>query len=263
MSLTTVMIYIFSFILGACIGSAFLCYLDRRQRKESWMTAHSCCTVCGHELRARDLIPILSYILLRGKCRYCGKHYPIATILSEFSCGCAFLFAVLNANAQFKGGNVVTGIAQAVIFVLLGLAAVNDICCHECEYFLQYAILAIGIIYTIWFGLLIQLATALLFAALLLLLNCIYLKIRHIPDAIGLADIVVCTGTACVIPPLAVPFLMMFTCIISIAAIPLARKNQKQQGTEEQQFGVGLLPFVLFGMFLAILVNELYLGAFF
>lgn len=47
-----------------------------RLRKLSIATGRSMCLSCGHELRARDLIPVASWLLLRGKCRYCGARIP-------------------------------------------------------------------------------------------------------------------------------------------------------------------------------------------
>jgi prepilin signal peptidase PulO-like enzyme (type II secretory pathway) len=45
-------------------------------RNLSVARGRSKCMHCGHELAARDLIPVLSWLSLRGKCRYCGKHIP-------------------------------------------------------------------------------------------------------------------------------------------------------------------------------------------
>lgn len=52
------------------------------QQKLSISKGRSMCTHCGHQLAAKDLVPVLSWLMLRGKCRYC--HKPIAdTPISE------------------------------------------------------------------------------------------------------------------------------------------------------------------------------------
>lgn len=54
-------------------------------RNLSIMKGRSICTHCGHGLAARDLVPVLSYFWLRGKCRYCGKPIedtPLAELLT-------------------------------------------------------------------------------------------------------------------------------------------------------------------------------------
>jgi len=58
----------------------------------------SSCMSCGHVLRATDLVPVLSYLFLQGKCQYCKKHisviYPTVEILS----GLLFVFAWIHAE---------------------------------------------------------------------------------------------------------------------------------------------------------------------
>lgn len=250
----TVMTYIFSFIIGACIGSAFLCFLDRRRRKESWLAAHSCCTACGHTLSTKDLIPIASYVILRGRCRYCKKPYPMATFLSELVAGCAVLFGTCLLTTNLKEGSLPLGVAQFIIFIILAFASVNDIYCHECEYVFQYGVLGVGVLYAVIFKQWSSLAAAALCGAILIILNIVYLKVRHIPDAIGMADIIVCVGVCCVLQPMEIPLMILCACLLSIVAIPLASKNQRQQGTEEAQTGVGLLPFIMLGAFPAALI---------
>lgn len=57
----------------------------RHTRNLSMLTGRSMCTHCGHELAVRDLVPVFSYLALRGKCRYCGKSIedtPVAELLT-------------------------------------------------------------------------------------------------------------------------------------------------------------------------------------
>lgn len=74
-----------AFILGACLGSFLNCTAIRIGTGESFVRGHSHCTVCGHELGVRDLVPIFSWVFLRGKCRYChakiSARYPAAEIV--------------------------------------------------------------------------------------------------------------------------------------------------------------------------------------
>lgn len=57
----------------------------RSQADLSIVTGRSMCTHCGHVLGAKDLVPVLSYVWLRGRCRYCGKPIedtPVAELLT-------------------------------------------------------------------------------------------------------------------------------------------------------------------------------------
>ena len=68
----TAIIYIFVFIFGACIGSFLNVCIYRLPLGESLIKRNSHCMTCGTEIRKRDLIPIISWCCLRGKCHSCG-----------------------------------------------------------------------------------------------------------------------------------------------------------------------------------------------
>ena len=65
-------IYVFVFIFGACIGSFLNVCIYRLPLGESLIKRNSHCMTCGTEIRKRDLIPIISWCCLRGKCHSCG-----------------------------------------------------------------------------------------------------------------------------------------------------------------------------------------------
>lgn len=74
-----------TFIFGLVLGSFLNCTAIRITKKEDWVKGRSHCVICGHELAAKDLIPLFSYFSTKGKCRYCGekisKRYPITEII--------------------------------------------------------------------------------------------------------------------------------------------------------------------------------------
>lgn len=61
-----------SAILGLIVGSFLNVVINRLRLKES-LNGRSHCPHCKHQLNALDLVPLLSYLWLAGKCRYCGK----------------------------------------------------------------------------------------------------------------------------------------------------------------------------------------------
>ncbi len=71
---------------GLAIGSFLNVVIYRVPQKESIVTPPSSCPSCGTELAARDNIPVLSWVLLRGKCRTCGSpiswQYPVVELLT-------------------------------------------------------------------------------------------------------------------------------------------------------------------------------------
>ncbi|GAA0179239.1 A24 family peptidase [Clostridium sediminicola] len=78
--------FIFVFILGLVFGSFFNVCIYRIPREESIAYPPSHCTSCGNRLKTVDLFPVLSYIILGGKCRYCGEKisikYPLFEVLT-------------------------------------------------------------------------------------------------------------------------------------------------------------------------------------
>ncbi len=68
--------YLFTFLLGLAVGSFVNVLIYRIPRGQSILWPPSHCPVCGHRLAWKDNIPLLSYFLLRGRCRYCGARIP-------------------------------------------------------------------------------------------------------------------------------------------------------------------------------------------
>ncbi|MEA5051014.1 MAG: prepilin peptidase [Oscillospiraceae bacterium] len=67
-----IVLYLYIFIVGAVIGSFLNVVIWRVPRGLSVAKGRSMCPSCGHTLRAADLVPVFSWLFLRGKCRYCG-----------------------------------------------------------------------------------------------------------------------------------------------------------------------------------------------
>ena len=88
------MIIILLFIIGAIAGSLMNVCIYRMPRKESIISPRSHCPSCGKTIRWHDNIPVISFLLLRGKCRYCkagiSPRYVMVEVLSGLVC--VFLF---------------------------------------------------------------------------------------------------------------------------------------------------------------------------
>jgi leader peptidase (prepilin peptidase)/N-methyltransferase len=83
--------YVLTFALfGAIIGS-FLNVLVLRHGVKT-LSGRSACASCGHELEAVDLVPVLSWLFLRGRCRFCGSKISVQYPLVEATTAIAFAF---------------------------------------------------------------------------------------------------------------------------------------------------------------------------
>ena len=89
--------------LGACIGSFLNVVIYRLPRQVSFITKRSRCLSCGKKLQFFDLIPILSWISLKGKCRYCRNkisfRYPLVEFLTSLLFLLIFKFSYFNINS--------------------------------------------------------------------------------------------------------------------------------------------------------------------
>lgn len=87
---------VLAFIMGVTFGSFFNVCILRIPEKKSIANPPSHCYNCNTRLKAQDLVPILSWSLLRGKCRYCGQKISVRYALVELLTGILFLL-VYNA----------------------------------------------------------------------------------------------------------------------------------------------------------------------
>ena len=78
------------FILGTLMGSFFTVVGSRLPRREDFIKSRSHCDNCTHELSLLDMVPIISYLFLRGRCRYCGTKISPLSSYMEFFTGILF-----------------------------------------------------------------------------------------------------------------------------------------------------------------------------
>lgn len=80
-----VLLYLYLFFIGMCLGSFFMVVGFRVPRQET-LLGRSHCEACQTQIKAWQLIPVFSYCLLKGRCQTCqtkiGKAYPLFEILS-------------------------------------------------------------------------------------------------------------------------------------------------------------------------------------
>ncbi|MGN0038657.1 MAG: prepilin peptidase [Coriobacteriales bacterium] len=107
-------------VWGAVFGSFVNCLAWRLVHGESPWKGRSHCAVCNHELGALDLVPVLSWLFLRGRCRYCGEPISARYTLAEL------LLASYFASVVWVYGLSVYALALCALgCLLLGLSLVD------------------------------------------------------------------------------------------------------------------------------------------
>jgi leader peptidase (prepilin peptidase)/N-methyltransferase len=82
-------------LLGVAVGSFLNVCIDRLPVGGSLVSPPSRCDTCQHKLSPEDLIPVFSYLWLRGRCRYCQARIPRRVLLVELLSGIFFFLASL------------------------------------------------------------------------------------------------------------------------------------------------------------------------
>lgn len=84
-----VLFSLYSFLLGICVASFINVVIWRVPQGISIAKGRSFCPHCHHELKWVDLFPVVSYLFLKGRCRYCGAKIPMRDTILEFLGGIA------------------------------------------------------------------------------------------------------------------------------------------------------------------------------
>lgn len=88
-------------ILGVVIGSFLNVCIYRLPKEESIASSPSACQSCGHRLTAIDMVPVLSYIILGGKCRHCKAKISVQYPIVEALTGILFLLLYLKFGLTY------------------------------------------------------------------------------------------------------------------------------------------------------------------
>jgi leader peptidase (prepilin peptidase) / N-methyltransferase len=118
--------YLLSFIFGAALGS-FVEVIVTRLNVAPMLASRSKCLSCGEALRASDLVPVFSYLFLRGKCRYCKVAYGPEAIVVEIAYGILFVLLyhfILVGMPLFIAGLWL--LYYTLLFISLGVIALYD-----------------------------------------------------------------------------------------------------------------------------------------
>ena len=256
---------IFQFILGACFGS-FLCCQARRlhlieERTEecpsgkqrpkakpsssksqaAQLGKRSVCLSCHTKLAWYDNIPIFSWLVLRGKCRKCGKRIGMAELLSEL--GVAFAFLALGFTIQISSASILEWIIfiTTLIFVLvLAFLAIYDGLYGKLPTVILILSVLLGFVvlvvkewlYVINFGFSVQ---EVLIQPLLsvLILGGIYLFLYLLSHGkwVGDGDWILCTGIALALvnPWLAFITLFLANFLACLVSYPIIRKRKNHK----------------------------------
>lgn len=216
-----ILIYFLIFMLGASFGSFIGALVYRREGGISIVNPPSFCDSCGKKILKRDLIPVFSFLLLRGKARCCGEKISKDKVLVEVIGGLVFVFI-------FKTFGIFQGIFLAGSMVLCLLISLTDYKFLEIYDRDLKFLLILGFIYRLVF-----LGIDLKFLCLSLIFATVFLAIRWISGGgLGDGDLFFYLGLFCFLENYQIPnFILLSIWIGALIGIAKAIKNRSLKGT--------------------------------
>ena len=124
-----IILYLIIFIMGSVFGSFLTLATYRIPLNEDITHKHSYCPKCNHKLSFLDMIPILSYLILKGKCRYCKAKISPRYFIIEVLCGISFILLALALEVNIYTISITTifnFVLGALYIVFLFLVAGID-----------------------------------------------------------------------------------------------------------------------------------------
>ncbi|HEX7963288.1 MAG TPA: prepilin peptidase, partial [Candidatus Saccharimonadales bacterium] len=120
------MIVLVLVVLGLTLGSFVNAFVWRLHERRNWVNERSECPHCHHVLEPRDLVPVISWLALRGKCRYCHKPIP-DTPITELVTPALFVLSYYFWPVPLHGVGLFQFVLWQLMTVLFVILAAYDL----------------------------------------------------------------------------------------------------------------------------------------
>lgn len=148
--MTTLYLIIF-FIFGSLMGSFLTVIGLRLPKNENFTTTHSHCDSCGHVLHLYEMIPIISYLLQKGRCRYCKAKIDVLSTFIELFTGLLFATAFYAFGFSYQLAiaiGIVCLLMSVVVSDITYLIIPDELLVFFSFYFIIFQLLDIGFLET-------------------------------------------------------------------------------------------------------------------
>lgn len=228
------------FMIGASFGSFILALIERREAGISIVSPPSFCDYCGKRLGIFDLIPVFSFIFLKGKTRCCGQKISKDKVLVEITAGFAFVFVFKFYN-NFEG----LFLLAALLFSLL--ISITDYKFLEIYDKDLKSLLIIGFVYRLIF-----LKINLKFLSICFIFTLIFMLVRWISKGgLGDGDLFFYLGLFCFLEnSLIIRFILLSIWIGAFFAIIKAIKQKSLKGS------IALCPAISIAFLLLVIFKD-------
>ena len=138
--LPDIILFSIIFLFGIVIGSFLNVCIFRIPNKEDIVKTGSHCMSCGYRLKWYDMVPVISFLILRGKCRKCGAKLSVQYPLIEAANGILYVLIV------WTGGLGIESLLYCLLASALLVLSVIDFRTYEIPFGINLFILALGLI---------------------------------------------------------------------------------------------------------------------
>ena len=228
---------VFVTLLGTAVGSFLNVVIDRLPTQKSIVTPSSHCDHCKKKLSLLELVPIISYLVLRGRCRNCSEKIPLRVLIVEFGTSTLFLLTWLRFGQSWV--TALYCLYGSVLIVLGGI----DLEYQKIPNILIYPAIGLGLIMipllhtdNIW----------MMLAGGLLGFGVLFLIAVFAPGAMGMGDVklVLFLGFVLGFPEIVLALFLAFVSGGLLAGILLALKKIGKKDTIAFGPYLGLAGFV-------------------
>lgn len=247
----TTYICILQFVLGAVFASFLGCYAYRICKGESFLRRRFRCDACGHVLSLLELIPIVSYLMYKGRCKYCNKKISPTCLGGELVLALLFVICTLCFD-------LTPYLFLALFFVcILYMITLTDlqerIIPHRCI----IAAIFVRFLYFVltregdWKSFLWLIANGLVVSVPVLLLTLLMEKILK-KEALGGGDIKLLFVLGMYLGSANCLLMLLVACLLGIVGVVIAMKNSEGEGSVAIPFG----PYLAIGSVVALLFGD-------
>lgn len=229
-------------LLGLVLGSFWTVVVHRWPAERSLAAPRSHCGACGRTLGLADLVPVVSWLALRGRCRTCGERVSAVYPLIEAASGALAATAILSFGATWRG------LAAAVLLVCLVPVVVIDLRHRLIPDLVVLPASALAVAAAVaddparWW---VPMASALGAAAFLLVLNLLY------PGGMGLGDVKLALLMGAVLGAAVIPaFAIAFAAGAALGLVLVVR-----HGGAARRMAVPFGPFLAAGALTALWIG--------
>ena len=237
------------FILGCLFGSFLTVIGTRLPRGEDFIKGRSHCDKCLHELSFLDMIPIISYIFLHGRCRYCKKKISSLSTYMELFTGILFLLSYYIFGLSYE---LLISLGIVSLLIIISVSDISyyiipdQVLIFFSGYFIIINCLNKGVLFSL-FSILSGLVMFGIMYLIMLLGNFLFKK-----ESLGGGDIKLMFVVGLVVNPLLGLFVIFFA---SLYALPISLIMLKKKNINLVPFGPFLVISLLFVYFTRIDIN--------